>query len=203
MRKILRIYPVFCTLGSNVRRFFKGASTAAYDRQANPAPDEEPLHGVIWRHEPTAQDAKKVGRLVDLTGFFHPEEVAVAVELVHERLAQGDASGYHFLMAEQYGRLVGYTCYGRIPCTQSSFDLYWIAVHPEFQRKGLGCRLVAKTETLVRKAGGNRIYVDTSQRDKYASTRAFYENCGYRLEAVLKDFYAPHDGKVIYCKALS
>jgi GNAT superfamily N-acetyltransferase len=125
------------------------------------------------------------------------------VELAQERLTKGDPSGYHFILAEQYGRLAGYTCYGPIPCTRNSFDLYWIAVHPEYQRKGLGRRLIRETEARIRKAGGNRIYVDTSQRDQYASTRAFYEGCGYRLETVLKDFYAPEDGKVIYCKVLS
>jgi ribosomal protein S18 acetylase RimI-like enzyme len=141
--------------------------------------------------------------MVDLTGFFHSEEIAVAVELVQERLAKGGGSGYHFLMAERHGRLVGYTCYGQIPGTRNSFDLYWIVVDPEFQRKGLGRRLVMKTETLIRNGGGRRIYVDTSQKDQYASTRAFYESCGYRPEAVLKDFYAPRDAKVIYCKVLS
>ena len=50
--------------------------------------------------------------------------------------------------------------------------------------------------------GGTRIYVDTSQRVQYASTRAFYESLGYRLETVLKDFYDQGDGKAIYCKSL-
>ena len=34
-------------------------------------------------------------------------------------------------------------------------------------------------------------------------TRAFYESSGYRLEAVLKDFYAVGDGKAIYCNVLT
>ncbi len=191
------------TLGSNALHFFKGLAAAGFHPQAKHPPDKEQMHGIVLRQEPTASDPERVRRLVDLTGFFHPDEVAVAEELVQERLTRGDESGYHFLIAEQYGRLVGYTCYGPIPCTRNSYDLYWIAVHPEFHRKGLGRRLIAETEALIRKGGGDRIYVDTSQRDQYASTRAFYESCGYRLEAVLKDFYAPDDGKVIYCKVLS
>jgi len=51
-------------------------------------------------------------------------------------------------------------------------------------------------------AGGKRVYVDTSQRVQYASTRAFYESAGYRLETVLEDFYGPGDGKAIYIKKL-
>jgi GNAT superfamily N-acetyltransferase len=124
------------------------------------------------------------------------------VELASERRAKGPECGYHFLIAEHYGRLIGYTCYGPIPCTAGSFDLYWIAVHPDFHRRGIGRGLVDETEKLIRAAGGSRIYVDTSQRIQYASTRAFYEGCGYRLETVLTDFYAPGDGKAIYCKSL-
>ena len=126
----------------------------------------------------------------------------MAAELARERIERAEASGYHFVMAEQYGRLVGYACYGPIPCTAGSYDLYWIAVHPDLQGKGLGQRLLKETERLIRESGGNRVYVDTSQRLQYASTRAFYENAGYRLDAVLAEFYAPGDNKVIYCKSL-
>jgi GNAT superfamily N-acetyltransferase len=164
--------------------------------------EEASLPGMTMRRELMARDPERVGRLVDLTGFFDPEETSVAVELVRERLARGDACGYHFLIVEQRDRLVGYTCYGPIPCTRNSFDLYWVAVHPDFHRKGLGRTLVMETEILIRKAGGHRIYIDTSQRDQYAGTRSFYESCGYRMETILKDFYAPDDGKVIYCKVM-
>jgi ribosomal protein S18 acetylase RimI-like enzyme len=202
MVKIRRICRALCTVGSNALRGFKGVSAAGCDLQAKPPADKAPLQGLSWRQELTALDAERIGRLVDLTGFFHSEEVAVAEELVQERLSKGDAGGYHFLMAEQHGQLAGYTCYGPIPCTRNSFDLYWIAVHPDFQRKGLGRKLMAETETLIRKIDGRRIYVETSQRNQYAGTRSFYESCGYHLESVLEDFYAPHDGKAIYCKVL-
>jgi ribosomal protein S18 acetylase RimI-like enzyme len=139
---------------------------------------------------------------VDITGFFSPSEVKVAVELVEERLAKGPESGYLFTIAEHYGRLVGYCCYGPTPCTVASYDLYWIAIHPDFQGRGLGRKLLNETERLIKSAGGGRIYADTSQRVQYASTRAFYEGCGYHLEAVLENFYGPGEGKAIYCKTL-
>ena len=34
--------------------------------------------------------------------------------------------------------VVGYACYGPIACTVASYDLYWIAVDPQFQRHGIG-----------------------------------------------------------------
>jgi hypothetical protein len=51
-------------------------------------------------------------------------------------------------------------------------------------------------------AGGTRIYIETSHRADYEATRGFYERCGYRLEAVLADYYAPGDGRAIYVKGL-
>jgi acetoin utilization deacetylase AcuC-like enzyme/GNAT superfamily N-acetyltransferase len=189
------------TLGSNVLRFFNGLAEAVHG-----FPKGEPrldiLHGVKFRYEVEPADPENVRRLVEVTGFFYPPEVDLAEELVNERLSKGTVSGYYFVLAESYGRLVGYGCYGPIPCTVTSYDLYWIAVHPDFQGRGLGKRLLKEIERLVQEVGGTRIYVETSQRPQYASTLAFYENRGYRKESVLEDFYGPGDARVTFCKVL-
>lgn len=158
-----------------------------------------------WRSTPCPADAKAVRALVAQTGFFSDEELLVAVELVDDALAQGRASGYEFVFADAStgpGALVGYTCFGPIPATESSFDLYWIAVAPAQQGNGLGRELLQESERLARLQGARQMYVDTAGREKYASTRAFYERMGYRKAAVLDDFYAPGDAKVIYVKSL-
>lgn len=190
------------TLGKNALAFFKGLVEGAGQWADSRHAPAHRVHGVVLRDTVIPEDGPRVRRLVDITGFFHDDEVNVAEELVVERLQKGDASGYHFVMADHYGRLAGYVCFGPIPCTQSSYDLYWIAVHPDFQDRGLGRRLLVEAEQRIKARGGSRIYVDTSQRAQYASTRAFYEGCGYTLETVLKDFYALGDGKAIYCKSL-
>jgi GNAT superfamily N-acetyltransferase len=163
---------------------------------------ENRIRSIDLRYDLQPEDRVRVRKLVEITGFFSPAEVDVAEELVHERLRRGPQSDYHFVMAEQYGRLVGYTCYGPIPCTQSSYDLYWIAVHPDLQGCGLGRRILKETERLIRIAGGTRIYAETSQRVEYAVTRAFYESTGYGLESVLPEFYGPGENKAVYCKVL-
>lgn len=147
-------------------------------------------------------DEDLVRELVASTGFFHQEEVDIAVELVAERRAKGDASGYHFVFVAQRGRTLGYACFGPIPATRSSYDLYWIAVHKDAQRLGLGLLLMRASEQAIASRGGTRIYVDTSSRPSYEPTRRFYERAGYTLAADLPDFYAPGDGKAIYCKVV-
>jgi GNAT superfamily N-acetyltransferase len=144
-----------------------------------------------------------VRAIVEATGYFRPDEIDVAVELVEECLARGTASGYQFVFAELGRRLAGYACYGPIACTAASFDLYWIAVHPQWQRHGLGRRILSAVESRVIAAGGERIYIDTSGREQYAPTRAFYERNGFRCDAILREFYAPGDDRVIYVKMVS
>jgi GNAT superfamily N-acetyltransferase len=154
------------------------------------------------RQDVCLADCQAVRHLLERTGFFRPDEVDIAVELVDARLRDGAESGYEFVLADIDDRLAGYTCFGPIPCTLGSFDLYWIAVDPAWQRSGIGRALVSAAELQITSLGGRRIYIDTSGRDQYASTRAFYERVGFHCEARLADFYLPGDDKLVYVKKL-
>ena len=158
---------------------------------------------VTFRQDVRPSDRRAVMELVEATGFFSDHETAIAVELVDERLERGDASGYHFLFAEAEGEMIGYACHGPVPATRCSYDIYWMAVHPDFQRQGLGRELLARTESLIREQGGRQIYMDTSGRAQYEPTRLLYEGRGYRQAAHLPDYYAPGDAKIIYVKVIA
>ena len=162
-----------------------------------------PARHVTLRDEPRPDDRDAVRRLVASTGFFRNDEVDVAVELVDERLAKGQASGYEFLFAERDGRPIGYACFGPIACTIHSYDLYWIAVDRGRQGGGVGSTLLAHVERTLRADGGRLIVVETSSRADYAPTRAFYERRGYTRAATLPGYYAPGDNLVIYLKDLT
>jgi ribosomal protein S18 acetylase RimI-like enzyme len=161
------------------------------------------IQKVTCREEVKPGDREAVGRLVRATGFFSEEEAGIAVELIDERLTRGEASDYFFLFAEQKEHLLGYACFGPIPGSVHSWDLYWIAVDPAAQGKGLGGKLMAQAERLMANRGARLVYADTSSRPQYEPTRSFYLAQGYRQEALLADFYAEGDGKVIFVKVLS
>lgn len=158
---------------------------------------------LTMREHVRQDDAQAVRRIVADTGFFRPDEVDVAVELVERRLSEGLASGYHFVFAENSDRVIGYACHGPIACTIGSHDLYWIVVDPLRQRGGLGRQLLRESEKRIAAAGGRRIYIETSGKSQYEPTRRFYERCGYQLEARLPSFYADGDDKLIYTRVLS
>lgn len=158
---------------------------------------------ITFRTLPKTEDIKRIEEIVESTGYFHDHEIVVAVELVVERLQEGEQSGYHFIFAELDGVTVGYTCFGPIACTKSSFDLFWIAAHNDFRGKRIGKRLLEETYRTVRQLGGTALYAETSAREQYGPTRHFYDSNRFEMEARLKDFYDKDDDKLIYVKRLS
>lgn len=155
-----------------------------------------------FREEVRQSDAAAVRRIVESSGFFYASEVDVAEELVRERLARGLQSGYHFLFCDSGEEAIGYACFGPIACTAWSWDLYWIAVSQDRRGGGVGRRLLEAAEQRIAAAGGRRVYIETSSRDLYIPTREFYLRCGYRVEAIIDEFYGPGDSKYLFSKAL-
>ena len=156
--------------------------------------------------DPLPSDCAAVAALLEGTGFFRRDEIDVAVELIEEFLAKGPASGYHFMFADREDSPncpAGYVCYGPTPCTIGSFDLYWIAVDKDCQGQGIGRALMGMAELNAVGMGGKRMYVETSGRELYAPTQAFYRGIGYAEAARLADFYDVGDDKVIYQKNIA
>ena len=161
-----------------------------------------PESGLRIRRSLEAADRAPLEEVIRATEFFNPEEIDVALELVDDRLANGEASHYRFLVGEVDGQVAGYACWGPIAGTLASVDLYWIVVHPAFQGKKAGSTLLKAAEEQIQSEGRSRVYVETSTRPQYLPTRAFYAVCGYTLAAELPDFYAPGDGKAVFVKVL-
>lgn len=148
-----------------------------------------------------ASDREPLEGLIRETAFFNAEEVEVALELIDDGLVNGESSHYRFVVAEEDG-IAGYACWGPIPGTAASADLYWIVVHPGRQGRGVGASLLKAAEDWMASEGRTRVYVETSTRAQYDPTRRFYFACGYELAAELPDFYAPGDGKAIFLRVL-
>lgn len=138
-----------------------------------------------------------IEKIVRATGVFSETEIAVAMELF-------DAGGdYEFVGAFEADDLIGYACFGLTPATDRTYDLYWIAVHPNAQRSGAGTALMTEIERQLEQRRARLVVVETSSREDYASTRRFYDKLGYEESARLRDFYAPGDDRVVLSKRLT
>jgi ribosomal protein S18 acetylase RimI-like enzyme len=158
--------------------------------------------GINLRTELRAADVDAIRALVRDTGVFSEEEINVAGELAEETLAKGPDLAYHFLIAEQDGNLLGYSCYGRIPLTQASYDLYWIVVDNKKQNRGIASFVMERTQDAIRALGGKQLYTETSSRSVYAPAQSFYLKHAFAEIARFEDFYSDGDDKIVYGKKL-
>ncbi len=148
---------------------------------------------------PAPADRDRVGAMVRATGVFRDSEVDMALEVFDDATAN-PGTDYFGLGAYNGDRLVGFTLYGRTPGTEATWDLYWIVVDPEGHRGGIGRQLMDATEAMIREHGGTLIVVETSSRDDYEPTRAFYEAQLYDRAALVADYYAAGDDLIVFTK---
>ncbi len=157
---------------------------------------------LTFRTTPEKHDIERIREIVVSTKFFYDHEVEVAVELIEERLRLGESTGYHFVFAENGKDTVAYSCYGPIPVSRTSFDLYWIVTHNDYRGRGIGRKLLEETYIQAWHMGCKIIIAETSGLEHYAPTRAFYVSNGFEPEACLKDFYNIGDDKLFYTRRI-
>lgn len=171
----------------------------------------------------TSADAQRIAEITRITGVFREDELRIAEEVFADCVAHPGPSGgdpapydpgasasrgdpvgrpYYGLGADIDDRLVGWICWGETPCTERTWDLYWLAVDPAAHGKGIGRALVEEMEQRL-KGKARLVSIDTSGRTDYAPTRAFYAACGYQAVAIVPDFYAAGDDQVIFTKKLA
>jgi ribosomal protein S18 acetylase RimI-like enzyme len=147
-------------------------------------------------------DRDEIGRILRDTGAFRTEEIAIGLELVDESLHPGPTTDYQWRMAEMDSRVVGFACFGPVPLTEGTFDLYWIAVSPEARGIGVADLLDAAVADSARNAGGRLLLAETSSTPPYDSARRFYRRRGYDQVERIADFYRQGDDRLTYCKRL-
>ena len=150
----------------------------------------------------TGDDKTAIMQILRATPEFTPAEVVVAEELLDSYLHSPSGSGYHVLVAEVGSSVVGYVCYGPTPLTEGTWDIYWLAIAPREQRRGIGMALLKSAEDEIKKALGRLAIIETSSKPEYAGTRSFHLSQGYQPVCQIADFYAPGDDKVIFQKRL-
>lgn len=149
------------------------------------------------RHRQAIQD------LLRATGFFRDDEVAVALEVLDAYFSHPGRDYSAVGAFTPAGEVLGFAVTGPSPLTLGTWDLYWIAVAPQEQGRGVGTLLLEEVEGMLRRHHARRIVVETSGRADYEGTRAFYRRRGYEEVGRVPDYYREGDDKVIYLKRLT
>jgi ribosomal protein S18 acetylase RimI-like enzyme len=154
------------------------------------------------------EDRASVERILRQAKVFLEMEVQCALELIDVYLNNAEQKDYLLACAvDDADQPVGYVCYGPTPLTAGTFDLYWIAVDPNWHGRGAGSLLVEYVEQQVCQMttsaeGARLLIIETSSLPRYEAARRLYLRHQYREVARIPDFYAEGDDRVIYAKRL-
>lgn len=144
-------------------------------------------------------DRPAIERILRQVKVFTEEEVDTALQILDLCLKSCEQQDYMINVAvDEKGSPLGYVCYGKTPLTDGVYHLYWIAVDPSHQARGIGWGLLRFMEKKVKDLGGRMILVETSSSPKYQEARDFYLKHGYREVARIEDFYRVNEGLIIY-----
>jgi ribosomal protein S18 acetylase RimI-like enzyme len=151
-----------------------------------------------------AGDRAAVAEIIQAVGNFSPSEVQCALELVDIYLRDAAQTDYRIVVAVNAdGRPHGYACWGPTPLTRGTYDLYWIATHPNEQGRGIGQALIRFIETKILQEQGRLLIIETSSKESYGNTVGFYRRLGYAEASRIRDFYDVGDDKLVFVKTLS
>lgn len=127
--------------------------------------------------------------------------MSCALELLDAALERPPGNTYEArILVDEADHPIAYACFGQIPMTESSFDLYWLVTAPEHRGQGLGARLLSAVETELRGRRARTMRIETSSLEGQGGARRFYLKAGYQEVGVLPDFYRPGDDLVILAK---
>lgn len=137
------------------------------------------------------------------TNVFDLGEIHILNELLDDIQNNPDTS--YILFEETEGKdVAGFCIFGKTPMTKFNWDIYWIVVDRNFQKKGIGTRLLRRIEDfIIRKDQKPGIRIETSTVARYAAARSFYRKMGFNEVGLISDFYGENDNLVTYWKSVS
>lgn len=147
-------------------------------------------------------DRGALERLVRAQPNFGDDEVRWAVRLALRAAAPNDGE-YQTWVDEIEGEITAFVCFGRSPRTFGTFELFWIAVHPSQQRRGMGGELLRFVEEEATRQGGRLLVLETSSSEGFRVAVDFYRKHGFREVSRIKDFYRVTDDKIVFSRLLS
>ncbi len=148
-------------------------------------------------------DRDKIYNILVDTKNFNDDEIKIAMELIDVYINNPEQKDYEIFVDENDDKILnGYVCIGPRPLTTGTYDLYWIAVNPNVQSKGIGSKLISHIENYLKEKAVRLILIETSGKLSYEKERKFYEKNLYVMLVEIKDFYNVGDSLVIYGKYL-
>lgn len=149
----------------------------------------------------TPDDTNALLALAEATGLFETNQIEELAQMLIEHLGdKADSKGVWLTHYDREPVGVAYVAPERM--TEGTWNLYLIAIHPNWQRQGRGALLLGYVERMLAENGERVLLVETSGLEEFEYVRAFYRKNGYEEEARIREFYKAGEDKIIFRKVL-
>ncbi len=148
------------------------------------------------------EDKEQLLEIAEASGLFESEQVGELEGMLGSHF-DGNGTGDIWLTNEEGQKPIGVAYAAPERMTHGTWNLYWIAVHPDHQRQGQGKALLAHVEKLLAARDARVLLIETAGTEDFDYVRAFYAKRGYHEEARIREFYEAGVDKVVYRKALT
>ncbi len=155
------------------------------------------MNNLITTRAMSRDDLNAVSSILDGTGLFPSEMLP---EMAEPYLI--NAEPHIWLLAHVGPTVLGFAYCEPERMTNGTYNLLAIAVDPDRQSSGIGQHLVAAVAQSAKALSGRVLLVETSSLPEYERTRSFYDQLGFNREAVIREFYATGEHKVVFWKHL-
>lgn len=136
--------------------------------------------------------------LATASGLFEPDQTEILAGMLRSP-AESDV----WFTDDDGSGPVGVAYMAPEKMTHGTWNLYWIAVHPDHQRNGRGKAILDHIENWLTRQGERILLVETAGIDDFEYVRKFYSDNGFEAEARIRDFYEAAVDKVVFRKVLN
>lgn len=146
----------------------------------------------------TPDDLPALKTVIDANELFPS---AMLDEMIFDYFNNKNSQDYWFTYDDGKPVAIAYCAPEKM--TEGTWNLYLIAVHPDYQGLGYGTSMVNHIESRLANGGERILLIETSSLESFEPTRKFYRKCGYHQEAQIRNFYQAGEDKIIFSKSLT
>ncbi len=136
--------------------------------------------------------------LATASGLFEPDQTELLAEILRS------PSDTDVWFTDDFAGLpVGVAYLAPEKMTHGTWNLYWIAVHPDHQKQGRGKSILKHVEHWLAERDQRILLVETAGVIDFDYVRKFYADNGFEAEARIRDFYEHGVDKIVFRKSLA
>ena len=144
------------------------------------------------------EDLPALKSAIDANKLFPSEMLD---EMISDYFSNEDSNDYWLTYDDGKPVAIAYCAPEKM--TEGTWNLYLIAVHPDYQGAGRGTSMLHHLEQRLADRGERVLLVETSGLASFERTREFYRKCGYEQEARIREFYQAGEDKIVFRKLLT